>query len=310
MKDKLLSLIAEAKALRVIKLLLKCVRDEDSKKEITLISARQNALLENSRKGILRLQDSGMEQNAINQSLIEFLDTLSFDLNFSNLLEKALKHDEQEYVGYQKYRNFLNFFNREKSEQAIEISLDSIFKEQNSRRQGSYNIAVIGKTGVGKSSLVNYLFNQEDIVKTGVGKPITARGFHEINFEINGIPATLFDSWGLEVGKADDWLTELYKELEGRDIDKPASEWFHTVLYCIAASSARIEDFELKIINEFIRRKYNIVVVFTKSDLVEEQDIIELKNRIEEVLDRTIVFCEVCSVEKKLRSGKTLKFGR
>src|SRR5205085_8836883 len=46
-----------------------------------------------------------------------------------------------------------------------------------------YNLVVVGKAGVGKSELINYLFGKE-IVKTGIGKPITKIGFHREDFNI------------------------------------------------------------------------------------------------------------------------------
>ena len=40
------------------------------------------------------------------------------------------------------------------------------------------NILIAGKSGVGKSSLLNYIFGEE-VAETGAGKPVTAEGLHE-----------------------------------------------------------------------------------------------------------------------------------
>ena len=37
------------------------------------------------------------------------------------------------------------------------------------------NILIAGKSGVGKSSLLNYIFGEE-VAETGAGKPVTAEG--------------------------------------------------------------------------------------------------------------------------------------
>lgn len=51
-----------------------------------------------------------------------------------------------------------------------ETILENPFKNQN-----HFNALLLGKTGVGKSTLINGIFNfsQEEGEKTGVGKPIT-----------------------------------------------------------------------------------------------------------------------------------------
>ena len=117
-----------------------------------------------------------------------------------------------------------------------------------------YNIAIVGQTGVGKSSLLNYLLDldpNDGGAKTGVGAPVTKNGFHQYKHKIKDIPVCVFDSWGLEVGKEDQWTKDLENELKNRGVDKPASKWFHSVFYCIAASGSRVQDADIKIIQKF-----------------------------------------------------------
>ncbi|WP_100403604.1 GTPase [Bacillus sp. FJAT-42315] len=63
------------------------------------------------------------------------------------------------------------------------------------------NVAIIGQSGVGKSSLINYIFGEE-VRDAGVGKPVTEQGFHEQEIVLDGIPITMYDSWGLEADNA------------------------------------------------------------------------------------------------------------
>lgn len=174
----------------------------------------------------------------------------------------------------------------------------------------NYNIVVMGKTGTGKSSFGNYLFGENKFPK-GTGKPVTTNGFHPINFNLNGLPVTVFDSWGIEADKVDQWLYELDTELKKRDVTEDPSNWFHTVFYCIQAGGHRIEPCDTKIINRFIQEKYKVTVIFTKSDLASDAELKELKNTLARECVQKVDMIEVCSEDKVMRGGHIVKaFGR
>ena len=172
----------------------------------------------------------------------------------------------------------------------------------------SYNVAIVGQTGVGKSSLINYLYGDK-IAETGVGMPVTTNGFHAIKTEINGLSVTLFDSWGLEVGKANQWLEELERELKNRGVDQPADKWFHSVFYCVQAGGGRFQPADSQIIRKFISENYNVSVILTKCDQISEEE----ENLLRDAIKKEIAGVEiisVCSVEKKTRAGISEAFGR
>jgi hypothetical protein len=173
-----------------------------------------------------------------------------------------------------------------------------------------YNAAVIGFTGVGKSSLINYLFG-EQVSKTGIGSPVTSRGFHSFRFLIGSLPVCIFDSWGLEVDKAVEWLESLKKELSLRGTDRPAEEWFHTILYCVNAASSRIQDAEIDIIKRLVKSKYTVVILLTKADLIGEHEEDIFCNAIKERVGKNIRVIPVCSETREGRRGqKVVAFGR
>lgn len=194
-----------------------------------------------------------------------------------------------------------------------EVALDQTAAQvrQDHRAKSYYNLVIFGKAGAGKSSLINYLYGR-NVVESGVGKPVTTRSFSCINFENNGIPIMLFDSRGLETGgrQAEDWIADLHGELHKRGTDQPVERWFHTVLYCIAASSKRVEDFELSIIRKLQQEKYRVVVVFTKFDLASDESVGQLRSVIQDELGKETPFVSVASVSEKLRSGPTKQEGR
>lgn len=170
-----------------------------------------------------------------------------------------------------------------------------------------YNVAIVGQTGVGKSSLINYIYGN-DIAETGVGKPVTHQGFHTYNFELNGLPVSLFDSWGLEVGKHDEWLRQLDDELRGRNVEMPAKDWFHSVFYCIGASNSRVQDCDIEVIKRFIQNKYQVCVILTKADLLSEEDEKSLISAIQTSVKVDVI--PTCNVSKNTRSGASKQFGK
>lgn len=180
--------------------------------------------------------------------------------------------------------------------------------EPPSLKDARYNIAIIGKTGVGKSALFNYLFG-EHVRQVNVGPPVTRKGFHQHPFQLGDIPATLFDSWGLEVGTAVEWLAELEGELRSRGTDKPAQDWFHTIFYCVAAGGSRFESFEAGIVRRLLADKYNVVVVLTKADQASEEDTDTLIASIRAQVGTDVPCVPVCSEEKKMVWGTTKRFG-
>lgn len=183
-----------------------------------------------------------------------------------------------------------------------------INKENSMTEQYKYNVAVIGKTGVGKSSFINYLYGDKTC-ETGIGKPVTKNGFHAIETKIKGLPVTIFDSWGLEADKWKEWSADLDAELKKRSADKPASDWFHSVFYCIQAGGARIEPADEKIISKLLEQHYKISVVLTKADQLTEAEEAKLTSVIQQSFPSVSVL-PVCSEGKKTRGGEVKPFGK
>lgn len=171
-----------------------------------------------------------------------------------------------------------------------------------------YNAVIVGQTGVGKSSLINYLYGQ-NIAEAGVGKPVTKNGFHAYDFKINGLPVCVFDSWGLEADKYNDWMSELDKEFQQRGVNESAEKWFHSVFYCIQAGGARLQDCDITIIKKFMAENYKVSVVLTKCDQVslEQEEILRtaLQNEI-----KGISVIPICNVKMQTRMGVTEPFGK
>lgn len=121
------------------------------------------------------------------------------------------------------------------------------------------NILIVGKTGVGKSTLINNVF-REKLADTGIGKPVT-KHLRQITKE--GIPIVLYDTRGLELEKTvqDEVKNEIFDLVKKKKDTKDA---VHVVYYCIQANSSRIEETELQLIKE-ISRKIPVILVLTQS---------------------------------------------
>lgn len=132
-------------------------------------------------------------------------------------------------------------------------------KEQTKARYGRFNLAVIGGTGVGKSSLVNAVFGR-DVAAVGKGLPVT-RGVHYYSDDILGI----WDVEGFEIGSPSppaDRLRENLKLIASR----PALEQVSVVWYCVLASSDRLTEPDIAMIRELDEAGLPVVLVLTKVD--------------------------------------------
>ena len=98
-------------------------------------------------------------------------------------------------------------------------------------------IVVVGKTGVGKSTLINGVFG-EQLAETGVGPPGHA-ALQRVR--VPGAPVTIVDSRGIELSQDLEEVTdELLREIEQR-LRGPADRHLHVLWYCISAEGARFE---------------------------------------------------------------------
>lgn len=131
--------------------------------------------------------------------------------------------------------------------------------EQEVENMEPVNVLVAGKTGVGKSTLINHIF-REKLADTGIGKPVTK---HLRKITKPGIPVSLYDTRGLELEQS--IQKQVKKEIfELTDQNENTSEAIHVAYYCIQASSSRIEDIELDLISD-VASKIPVILVLTQA---------------------------------------------
>lgn len=84
--------------------------------------------------------------------------------------------------------------------------------EEAYEERGHANVLIAGRTGVGKSTLINTIF-QGNLAKTGQGRPVT-ENTREITKE--GVPLSVFDTRGLEMADFSGTLGSLEKLISDR----------------------------------------------------------------------------------------------
>lgn len=125
---------------------------------------------------------------------------------------------------------------------------------------GRVNVVVVGKTGVGKSTLINAVF-RGNLAETGDGRPVT-QTTREIRKE--GIPLSVFDTRGLELGEYKNTIQELEKFIQERRKSEDPNQHIHIAWVCIMEESRRVEDGEIYLA-EMLDRYMPVVAVVTKS---------------------------------------------
>ena len=126
---------------------------------------------------------------------------------------------------------------------------------------GKVNIVIAGKTGVGKSTLINSVFRGE-LAKTGSGQPVTQRT-EEISKD--GHPITIIDTKGLELQDYEKIIGELTEVINERSAEHDENKHIHVAWLCIHEDGRRIEDAEKKLCEMLKEKKIPVVVVITKS---------------------------------------------
>lgn len=122
------------------------------------------------------------------------------------------------------------------------------------------NVLITGKTGAGKSTLINAVFHG-DMAETGVGKPVTQ---NIQKYSKPGIPINIYDSKGLEMEKYEETLRQITDYIEKLRTQE-SEEHIHLAWICIDGGPARFEDGERKLIELLNQYNIPVFVVITKT---------------------------------------------
>jgi len=129
------------------------------------------------------------------------------------------------------------------------------------------NIMLLGKTGAGKSTLVNNVFKWrlEKLAQVGKGSPCTQQ-----NPTLTLIWMLCYDTKGLELADSTGWSSEQLEWIHNMQ-GKQIHEQLHCVWWIIASGN-RVEEFETKFVKQ-VKNLVPVIVILTHCDKVTEEDV-------------------------------------
>ena len=132
--------------------------------------------------------------------------------------------------------------------------------EEYADKLGRFNLAIFGKTGVGKSTLINAVFG-EDVAATGIGRPVTMDNhLYLSSADFLGI----YDTRGVEIGDDTDTIIKDLELLIQENRKKPLPDQIHAAWYCVRAMDRRFEPAEADFIRRLSELDLPVIVVLTQ----------------------------------------------
>jgi uncharacterized protein (DUF697 family)/predicted GTPase len=126
---------------------------------------------------------------------------------------------------------------------------------------GHVNVLIIGRTGVGKSTLINGIF-EGDFATTGQGRPVT-KETREITKP--GVPLSIFDTRGFELADFPATRAALKDLISARRGEPDANRHIHVAWLCISEDGRRVEQADTDFAEMLSSLGIPFVIVVTKA---------------------------------------------
>jgi len=179
-------------------------------------------------------------------------------------------------------------------------NIDDVLKEaiqKATTERGNITILIAGRSGVGKSTLINSVFQQK-IAETGQGRPVT-QNTREITKE--GVPLTIFDTRGLEMSQFKETQAELETLIKERASDRDSNRHIHVAWLCIQEDGRRVEEAEVDLHN-MLAKHMPVVAVITKA-----RSDNGFKNEVQALLPESKNVVRVRAIREEMDDGHAIE---
>lgn len=156
-------------------------------------------------------------------------------------------------------------------EETLDFEGGNIMAENNNifKDMPILNLLVAGKTGVGKTTLMNNMFGVE-VGKVDVGHPVTTEIQRN---EVPNYPFVVYDVQGFELTNTQDIIAAIHDKITSNQAIRDEKHMIHAVFYCVEHVGARIEAKEESFIRQLASEyKVPMFLVFTKAFMVNKAD--------------------------------------
>ena len=206
------------------------------------------------------------------------------------------------------------FFEKQK----MDLELKKIIEERINNYKFSeslnhFNILILGRAGIGKSTLINSILELEgtpEAAPTGIGKAVTwgePKGY--ISNTKKGL--RLWDSQGIDKEKNDisKVVQTVKKLIDEASINNNPDKFIHCIWYCVTGE--RFEESEreslIKLMKIYDDDTLPIVIVYTEAYNEEDSEAVsdEIRNVLKEKInkDKEINICKVVAKNKEIKLG-------
>ena len=240
------------------------------------------------------------ENNKLNEILNNFQNSLKneFCSNRASLLDDLIKKEIK--IIFKDLDDCIN----KKTQEVYTSNLQNIKNELNNKNR----ILLIGRSGVGKSTLINAIFDY-DLAETGIGRPITMYEKPKKYEYFSREEIELFDTRGIEldpnygIEKTSKMVEDFIKEQLIKE------EPINAIWYCITGN--KIEDIELNLIKKLksLYKDDSLPVIIVYTQCVDDETFSEIKNYIETQLNNKINIKKVLAKSKNINGISCKRYG-
>lgn len=182
----------------------------------------------------------------------------------------------------------------------MDINIGKLIQDEFTKAQrelGMANLLIAGMTGVGKSTLVNEVF-EGDLASTGQGRPVTQA---TQLYEKEGYPLRIFDTRGLEVTRYAETLQQLTELVQQRQAGE-SKDQVHVAWLCISEDSRRVQEADVNLVDMLTTAGVPVIAVITKARADQG-----FQQTVAELLPRTSAVLRVRALAEELDDGHRLE---